>query len=155
VKPIFSDRQTDNSGCPDPKPSKYFSFLFFLGNFKLYKLGKLSCQTRQLSQIFLSLDRYKKDKFWLSSAACFDHSYFRLKWHHPRLNDIKWHICIIYFWTCCPPRVGRGPSKSAPLSKSAPCHISITSRSNLLFFVVSFPEMIQLLLLQQKITDLF
>jgi hypothetical protein len=31
----------------------------------------------------------------------------------------------------------------------------MSSRTNLLFFVVLFPEMIQSLILQQKITDLF
>jgi hypothetical protein len=46
-------------------------------------------------------------------------------------------------------QVGRGPSKSAP------CHISMSSRTNLLFFVVKVIIESFLEIIQQKITDLF
>jgi hypothetical protein len=45
--------------------------------------------------------------------------------------------------------VGRGPSKSAP------CHISMSSRTNLFFFVVKLIIESFLKIILQKITDLF
>jgi hypothetical protein len=73
-------RQTDNGGCPDPRPSKCFFFLFFLGN------------SIQLNIIIMGMN----DKEYLYTYTCW-YGYTFLGFKHAFLASPYGGLYVLYF----------------------------------------------------------